>query len=123
MTELQTDQFREALLAERERVRGAIEHLQQENSGTLEDGSGSLVSGLDDHMADIGTDTFDRELDYTLEDSAEAVLAQIEAALQRIEAGTYGICQNCGQPISPERLEARPWAELCIDCQRRLEHG
>lgn len=123
MTKLQTDQFREALLEERDRVRAAIEHLQLENSGTLEDEAGSLVSGLDDHMADVGTDTFDRELDFTLEESAEGVLTQIEAALVRVDKGTYGICTNCGQEIAPERLEARLWAELCIDCQRRLERG
>ncbi len=123
MTNLQTDRFRDALLTERERVRGAIEHLQHETAGSLEDGTGELVSGLDDHMADVATETFDRELDITLEDNAEGVLEQIEAALKRIEDGTYGICQNCGQSIAPERLEARPWAALCIDCQRRLEHG
>jgi RNA polymerase-binding protein DksA len=123
MTKLQTDQFREALLVERERVRGAIEQLQREKTSMLEDEAGSLVSGLDDHMADIGTETFDRELDVTLEDSAEGVLAQIDAALARIEDGTYGICTNCGTEIAPERLEARLWAELCIDCQRQLERG
>lgn len=122
MTELSTDRFRDALLAERDRVQRAIEYLHEENPGSLEDETGELVSSsVDDHMGDLATETFDRELDYTLEDNAEAVLAQINAALERIEAGTYGICQNCGRPIPPERLEARPWATLCIDCQRLEE--
>ncbi|MFN2472101.1 MAG: TraR/DksA family transcriptional regulator [Gaiellaceae bacterium] len=122
MTELSTNRFREALLAERERVQTAIEHLHQDNAGSLEEETGELVSSsVDDHMADLATETFDRELDYTLGDNAEAVLGQIEEALQRIDAGTYGTCRACGRPITPERLEARPWAALCIDCQRREE--
>jgi DnaK suppressor protein len=48
-------------------------------------------------------------------------LAHIDAALRRIEDGTYGSCENCGKPISPERLEAMPWATLCIDCKRLAE--
>ena len=60
----------------------------------------------------------DRSLDYTLEDNEEHLLASIDDALKRIEDGTYGICTNCGRPISEERLEALPWAELCIDCAR-----
>ena len=49
------------------------------------------------------------------------MLAEIDAALKRIEDGTYGTCTNCGNEILPERLEARPWATLCIDCKRRRE--
>ena len=124
MSELSTDRFRDALLEERGRVQRAIEYLHQENPGSLEEGTGELVSSsVDDHMGDLATETFDRELDYTLEDNAEAVLAQIDAALERIENGTYGICEVCGRPIDAARLEARPWASLCIDDQRRQERG
>jgi DnaK suppressor protein len=124
MSQLSVDQFRDALLAERERVQRAIEYLHQENSGSLEDETGEQASNsVNDHMGELATETFDRELDYTLEDNAETVLGQIEAALARIEAGTYGVCARCGNPIAPERLEARPWAALCIDCQRREERG
>ena len=49
------------------------------------------------------------------------MLAEIDAALKRIEEGTYGICTNCGKEIPVDRLEALPWATLCIDCQRGLE--
>jgi RNA polymerase-binding protein DksA len=70
----------------------------------------------------MASSTFDRELDYTLEESAEAVLRRIEAALRRIESGTYGICERCGKEIGEERLAARPWASLCVDCQRLEDH-
>ncbi|MDX6514567.1 MAG: DnaK suppressor protein, partial [Gaiellaceae bacterium] len=61
--------------------------------------------------------------DFTLEENAEQVLSAIDAALERIEAGTYGLCTRCGKPISIERLEALPWATLCIDDKRLEERG
>jgi YteA family regulatory protein len=115
-----TDRFREALLEERKRVQAAIENLQEETSGTLSDDAGEQ-SAYDNHLADTATETYDRELDYTLEENSEHVLAGIEAALKRIEEGTYGTCSNCGKQIPEDRLEALPWATLCIDCQRHLE--
>ena len=124
MTSLPLDELRTALLEERERVTRALEHLHEENPGSLEDETGELnAPSVDDHLGDMATATFDRELDYTLEENAESVLQEINSALTRIEAGTYGRCQNCGQPISPERLEAIPWATRCIDCKRREERG
>src|SRR5687768_3592242 len=120
MTE--TDRFRERLLDERRRVLAAIDNLHVENPGSLEDETGELVSGsADQHPADTATETFDRELAVTLEDNSETVLAAIDGALERIEKGTYGICVNCGKPIPPERLEALPYEELCIDCKRQIE--
>ena len=56
-------------------------------------------------------------------DRLQEQLLDVNRALDRIEEGTYGICTNCGKPIQPERLEALPWAELCIDCQRKEDRG
>jgi RNA polymerase-binding protein DksA len=114
------DRFREALLEERRRVTAAIENLHEDHQGSMADETGEDAV-FDNHLADTATETYDRELDYTLEENSEHVLADINAALERIEAGTYGICTNCGKPIAEERLEARPWATLCIDCQRERE--
>ena len=120
MTVVDTHRFREALLEERRRVEAALQNLHDENSGSLTEDSGEETA-YDNHLADTATETYDRELDYTLEENSEHVLAEIDAALRRIEEGTYGICTNCGKPIPEERLEARPWATLCIDCQRERE--
>jgi DnaK suppressor protein len=117
MTTVETERFRRILLDERERVRGAIEYLHQENPGSIEDETGE-ESAFDNHLGDTASVTYDREMDYTLEDNSESVLAAIEKALVKIEAGTYGICERCAKPIAPERLEALPYAELCIDCKR-----
>ncbi len=124
MTVANVERSRTMLVEERQRVVEAIEYLHAENRGSLEDETAELVSGsVDQHMADTATETLDREIDYTLEENSEHVLAAIDAALARIEDGTYGTCVNCGAQIPEERLEARPWAPLCIDCKRREERG
>jgi DnaK suppressor protein len=122
MSALEVEQFRGALLERRRQVVEAIEYLHKENRGSLEEETGDLVAGgPDQHLADIATETVDREIDYTLEEHDERLLGEIDAALKRIEDGTYGTCVNCGAQISPERLEAMPWATLCIDCKRKEE--
>ncbi len=124
MSAVDTQHFRELLLEKRQAVVDALDYLHKENPGSLEDETGELVSGsADQHMADTATETVDREIDYTLEASDGRLLAAIDAALGRIEAGTYGTCVNCGAQIAPERLEAMPWATLCIECKRKEERG
>jgi RNA polymerase-binding protein DksA len=117
---IDTSRFREVLLEERRRVVAAIENLHEDHAGSLSDEAGEEAA-FDNHLADTATETYDRELDYTLEENSEHVLADIDAALTRIEEGTYGVCTSCGKPIAEERLEARPWAPLCIDCKRARE--
>ena len=122
MSAVDTENFRRLLLDKRQSVVGAIEYLHQENSSTLVEETGELVSGsADQHMADTATETVDREIDYTLEEHDERLLQAIDAALVRIDAGTYGQCVNCGATIVPERLEAMPWATLCIEDARKAE--
>lgn len=116
-----TKEFKDLLEAERVRLINAIEFLERENPGSLEDELGELGGrGSDDEMADMATATFDRELDEGLEEGARQTLDEIEAALLRIEEGSYGVCEVCGEPIGAERLSAIPWARFCIDDQRRL---
>lgn len=119
MSPVDPDRFRKLLLEERERLQRAVQNLYDENPGSIEEETGEETH-FDQHLADAATATFDRELDYTLEESAEAVLASIDAALARIERGEYGVCRICGRQIAEERLEARPWTDLCIDDARRL---
>jgi DnaK suppressor protein len=119
-----TDRFRELLAEKRQAVVEALDYLHKENPGSLEDETGELVSGsADQHMADTATETVDREIDYTLEASDGRLLAAIDSALVRIDDGTYGTCVNCGAQIASGRLEAMPWATLCIDCKRKEERG
>ena len=116
------DRFRQLLEEERVRVLDAIEYLHKENPGSIEDETEDQTQD-NNHMAETATATLDREIDYTLEENSENVLAAIDAALKRIEDGTFGMCTNCGKPIAEERLAAIPWATTCIDCRRLEERG
>jgi len=115
-----TEHFRTLLELERsrlERARAAVHH-----DGSLLEETGDLAIGSGDHIADSASETYFRELDGGLEENAEHLLFEIQAALERIEKGTYGLCVTCGKPIAPERLEAVPWAARCIDDTRALEN-
>jgi RNA polymerase-binding protein DksA len=120
-TTIDVDHFRKRLLDERKRVQEAIDYLHDENPGSIQDETQD--STADNHPGDMATVTFDRELDYTLEESEGRLLEAIDAALGRIGDGTYGSCQTCSEPIREERLEALPWTTQCIDCKRREERG
>jgi RNA polymerase-binding protein DksA len=110
--------FRTSLLEERTRVLGAIEYLHEENAGSMDDEVDE--THLDNHLAESATATVDREVDYTLEENSEHVLAEIDAALERIDDGTFGVCMRCGKEIPRERLEAIPYTTECIDCKREV---
>jgi RNA polymerase-binding protein DksA len=116
---IDTEHFKQRLVEERQRAQEALERLQREDEGQLEDEQEEIQS--DNHLGDMATSMYDRELDYTLEENVERVLGEIDAALQRIDDGTYGVCENGGEQIPPERLEAIPWTTLCIDCKRKDE--
>jgi len=111
--------IRETLESERTRLRAALVSVNHATS--LSEETGDLSIGTDDHIADSATETFMRELDGGLEENAEHLLEAIEGALERIEDGSYGSCEVCGRPIGEERLEAVPWATLCIDDKRAQE--
>jgi len=124
MSAIDIERFRGLLHERRDAVASALENLHKENAGALGDETGELVSGsADQHMADTATETVDREIGNTLEEHDERLLEAIDAALQRIEDGTYGKCVNCGAQIPEDRLEAMPWATLCIECKRKEERG
>jgi RNA polymerase-binding protein DksA len=116
---IDVDRFRRVLEGERKRLLHAAKAVH--HSGSLLEETGDLAIGSGDHLADSASETYMRELDEGLEENAEHILVEIEAALGRIEDGTYGLCTSCGGPIGEERLEAVPYATLCINDKRALE--
>jgi DnaK suppressor protein len=120
---IDTERFRTELMQERERVLAAIANLRESHPGSLTDEVEEISDGSDSHVGDSATATLGREIDYTLGENSEQVLAEINTALERIEDGTYGTCKVCGREIVSERLEAYPWASLCIDDARKAERG
>jgi len=105
------------LEAEAQRLRGEIEIAESELADRLRDGG----DGAGDDQADAGTKTFEREHEMSLANNARDLLVQTEHALGRIEDGTYGRCENCGNPIGKLRLQANPRATLCVSCKQREE--
>ena len=121
MGDIDTGTFKKRLEQERARLAEAVGFLERENAGSIEDELGEVsATGMDNHLADTATAMYDRELEGGLEEGAQQTLADVEAALRRIEDGSFGTCEACGKPIGAERLAAIPWARLCIDDQRRL---
>jgi RNA polymerase-binding transcription factor DksA len=120
VTAIDSSEFRVRLEEERARLVNAVSFLKTDSPTSLEDELGELGGpGSDNHLGDVASATFDRGLDQGLEEGAQQTLGEIEAALLRIDEGTYGTCLVCGGPIGAERLRALPWARLCIDDQRR----
>lgn len=84
-------------------------------------GTGSELSSMDQHPADAATDLQDADRQSAALDTISDQRAQVEAALGRLDSGTYGVCVDCGKPVSDERLEARPEAARCMECQTLAE--
>jgi DnaK suppressor protein len=116
---IQTDRFRGPLLKRREQLQATMRHHDIGGSSLLEETGELLSSSSDNHLADTASETFERELDEGLEEDAERQLRQVDAALARIDDGSYGTCEVCGREIPEERLEAIPWTSLCIDDARK----
>ena len=118
---IDAEHFRAELQQHRERLLGTIKHHDIGNSSLTEETGELMSSSSDNHLADTASETYERELDEGLEDDAREQLRQVDEALARLDAGTYGICSVCGKEIPVERLEAVPWTTLCIDDARKLQ--
>ncbi len=116
----QVKQFRELLIEERAKVADEIKSIARDASKNPREASGDL-SAYTVHMADMSSDTYERELAMNIASSEQQVLYQIDEALKRVDEGTYGTCQQCDRPIALSRLKAVPYTSLCINCQRDKE--
>lgn len=110
------EDFRQRLLAEKQELDERIDGLNQGLNQSMSDSIGEL-SVYDNHPADIGDELFERGKDLSLRDSAKIQFHNVERALEKIDNNTYGLCDKCGKPISLERLEALPSANLCFNCK------
>lgn len=117
------ERFRRRILEERERLLEMAERLKGHGLEETQSASLGEFSTYDNHPADIGSETFERSKDLALMRHARSRRARLDAALARLEAGTYGTCRACGRPIAAERLEAVPEADLCLACQGERERA
>lgn len=109
------EQARQQIVAERERLVGLIRDRETETGIGSESESESIseLASNDQHQGDIGTETFEREKDFSLLEQLEAEINDLDAALRKIDEGTYGRCEVCGKDVDPERLEAMPGTRTC----------
>ena len=110
---------RERLLALRARLQGDMTQMEDNAPNEDEDKATSMPN----HMAELGSGNFDQELTLSLLGSETGALDQIDGALKRIEDGSYGLCDKCGEKIPEPRLKAIPYAALCIQCALQQEEG
>ena len=125
--------FRKLLLLHRARISGDVSQLSDEALKTSRRESAGDLSSMPIHMADIGSDNFEQEFTLSLLENGEEVLGEIDAALKRIEDGTYGLCEQCAQDpkkagkasamIPTARLRAIPWTRYCVEHARLVEEG
>lgn len=109
--------FKQRLLEEREQLTRRIKFIDEQGLGVSQEDSISELSTYDNHPADIGTEMFERSKDFALRETAMIGVAAIDDALQKINNGTYGICDACGKEISLERLETVPSTTICRNCK------
>lgn len=112
--------FRERLEAERQRLLSEL--ATQDSNGAV---SGQVVGGehggYGNHMADDASDMFEQEKNLALQQNLKDLLAKVEHALRKFDAAAFGVCEDCGETIDPARLEALPWAALCVRCKQKAQ--
>jgi DnaK suppressor protein len=109
---------RDLLLTLRARLLG---EMNQMADAALNQGDTGSAARMPTDLADLGTDAFEQELTLSLMGNGKEVLEKVEAALKRIEDGSYGRCEDCGKEIPKARLDAIPYVELCVKCASREE--
>lgn len=115
--------YKERLLALRARLRGDVNRMADAALKQSRTEANGDLSSMPIHMADIGTDNFEQEFTLSLMESEGGTLEKIEAALERLEEGTYGECEECGAKIPKTRLNALPYATMCVKCASEYEQG
>ncbi|HTN75721.1 MAG TPA: TraR/DksA C4-type zinc finger protein [Pirellulaceae bacterium] len=121
MKKVEMKVYKEQLLKLRARLRGDVNAMADAALNKTRSESSGDLSSMPIHMADVGTDNFEQEFTLALMETDESALGLIESALERIEDGTYGTCLECEGKILKARLNAIPYAPLCIKCASKLE--
>jgi RNA polymerase-binding protein DksA len=114
------EKFKDKLLEMRKQLLGDFDNIQANSLSRRDDLAGDL-SSMPIHMADVGSDTFEKEFACDLIASEQTELREIEAALGRLVDGSFGVCEVCGKKIGIQRLTALAYARHCIECQRKEE--
>ena len=113
--------FRKIVLKRKEEIMENINHISEDTLKKSQKDAAGDISGYAYHMADVATDTYDREFSLGIASNDRKLLYELEDALKRIDEGTYGFCEDCKSIISKTRLNAVPYAKFCLKCQEKKE--
>lgn len=121
MKKTEAKPFKEMLLALLHRLRGDVQNMADAALNKTRSESSGDLSTMPNHMADIGSDNYEQGLTLTLMESEEVVLEQVQAALERISNGVYGLCVECQGKIPKTRLKALPYTPYCVKCATEIQ--
>jgi len=121
MNRRELEKIKKILLEKRAELRRQIDGLEGESLGTSQRDSVGDLSGYSYHMADVGTDNYNRQFNLELASNEGKIVYEIEQALLRMKERKFGKCEVCGRKIQRARLKVVPYARLCIDCKKRKE--
>lgn len=113
--------FKNILLQQKSRHDHILNNMKKNDRGENENYASGELSNYDNHPAELGAELFEVEHNMALEVSEEFHIREIESALKKMDEGNYGICEFCGKDIGEERLEALPYAKLCIECENEKD--
>jgi len=113
--------FKKLILKRKEEALDEIKHISEDTLKKSQKDASGDISGYTYHMADVATDTYDREFSLGLASNDRELLYELDDAMKKIEEGTFGICEECKSVISQTRLKAVPYARLCVKCQEKKE--
>lgn len=113
--------FKKILVKKKDEILADIKHISDDTLKKSQKDASGDISGYTYHMADVATDTYDREFSLGLASNDRQFLYELEDALKKIEEGKYGICESCNSSIAKSRLKAVPYARLCVKCQEKKE--
>jgi len=113
--------FKKIIINKKEEVLDDIKHISEDTLKKSQKEASGDISGYTYHMADVATDSYDREFSLGIASNDRELLYELDDALKRIEDGTFGICEDCKIIIAKTRLKAVPQARFCIKCQEKRE--
>ena len=113
--------FKKLILSRKESISDDIKHISDDTLKKSQKDAAGDISGYTYHMADVATDTYDREFSLGLASNDRELMYEFEDALKKIEDGTFGLCEQCKTLISKTRLKAIPQARFCVKCQEKKE--
>jgi RNA polymerase-binding protein DksA len=113
--------FRKFILKRKDEILDSINHISEETLKKSQKDASGDISGYSYHMADVATDTYDREFSLGLASNDRELLYELDDAMKRIDEGTFGVCEDCKSVIAKTRLKVIPYARFCIKCQEKNE--